>query len=229
MLRLLLALVLFAAAPPREGVSVSGKVSVGKEAKKKIFVVKYTGPEVEKRKTPSPSFAVVWLKGAPKGKVETSKIEILQQGLEFRPRVAAITTGSTVEFPNGDELFHNVCSLSPGNDFDMGKYPKGDPDHFRTFRKRGRIDVRCKIHDHMRAFIHVFDHPYFAVAAEDGSYSIANVPPGKYTLVAWKEDYEELEREIEVKSEGLKIDLEIAQSGEKPAAPSLIAGCCSAR
>lgn len=228
MLRLLLALVLFAA-PARDGVTVSGKVTVGKEAKKKVFVVKYTGPEVEKRKKPSPSPAVVWLKGAPKGKVEASKVQVLQEGLEFRPRVAAVAAGSTVEFPNGDDLFHNVFSLSPGNDFDMGKYPKGDPDHFRTFRRKGRIDVRCKIHDHMRGFIHVFDHPYFAVAAEDGSFSIANVPPGKYTLVAWKEDYEELEREVDVKAEGLKIDLEVAQCGEKPAPPSQIAGCCGAR
>ncbi len=227
--RLLLALVLFAAPQAKEGGTVSGKVTVGQEAKKKVVVIRYTGPKVETRRPPSPSVPVVWLKGVPSARVETRKIEVVQEGLEFRPRVVALTVGSTVEFPNGDDLHHNVFSLSPGNDFDLGKYPKGDPDHFRTFRRKGRVDVRCKVHEHMRCTLHVFDHPYFAVAAEDGSFSIPNVPPGKYTLVVWKEDYGELSRELEVKAEGARIDVEIARVEERPADRDPVAACCSVR
>lgn len=229
-LRFVLALVLFAAAPPaRDGATVSGKVTVSKDAKKKAVIIRYTGTKVETRKEPAASLAVVWIKGAPAAKTEPRKVEIVQQGLEFRPRVVAVPVESRIDFPNGDDLFHNVFSLSPGNDFDLGKYPKGDPDHFRTFPKKGRIDLRCHVHDHMRAYIHVFDHPYFAVAAEDGSYSIPQVPPGKYTLVVWKEDYQELQREIEVKAEGLKVDVEIVRSQERPAGRDVYADCCAAR
>jgi hypothetical protein len=41
----------------------------------------------------------------------------------------------------------------------------------------------------MKAFVHVFAHPYFAISATDGSFEIRNVPPGSFTLVAWQEKY----------------------------------------
>jgi plastocyanin len=231
-LRLLLALALFAS--PQEGKAggaITGKVRLAKEAKKKVMVVKYTGPGIEKRKQPAPSPAVVWIKDAPKTEVTAGKLSILQQGLEFRPRVAAVTTGSTVEFPNGDDLFHNVFALTgTKNDFDLGKFPKDtDPVPAKTLKIAGRVDIRCKIHEHMRGFIHVFKHPYFAVAEEDGTFSIPNVPPGKYTLVAWSEDYEEIEKPVDVTAAGAKIDLEIVRLDERPAGRESNAGCCSAR
>lgn len=230
MLRFALALVLLAAAPPaRDGATVSGKVTVSKDAKKKVVVVRYSGPKIETRKPPSVSSAVVWLKGVAPAKVEPKRVEVQQEGLEFRPRVVALPAGSTIDFPNGDDLFHNVFSLSPVNSFDLGKYPKGDPDHFRVFPKKGQVDLRCRVHEHMRCYIHIFDHPYFAVAAEDGAYSIPNVPPGKYSLVVWKEDYDLVEREIEVKADGAKLDVEIVRSEERPAGRDLYAACCAAR
>jgi hypothetical protein len=39
----------------------------------------------------------------------------------------------------------------------------------------------------MTAWIGVFNNPYFAVTASDGSFSIPHVPPGTYTLTAWQE------------------------------------------
>lgn len=242
MLRVLLALVLFAAPQDKSfgsglpalaqdkqaGSAVSGRVTVGKDAKKKVYLCRYTGTGVEKRKPPSPSNAVVWIEGAPKTSFETRTVKILQQGLEFRPRVLAITAGSTVEFPNGDDLFHNVFA-KPGNknEFNLGRYTReADPTPARKLSLPGRIDVRCDVHDHMRAYIHVFRHPYFALASDDGAFSIPDVPPGKYTLVAWKEDYNDARREIEFGAAGLKVDLDIARLEERPADRIPDAGCC---
>lgn len=230
MIRILLALVLFAA-PVREGATVTGKVTVSKDAKKKVVIIRYTGQGVEKRKEPAPSPAVVWLDVPAMAPLEARTLRIQQEGLQFRPRVIAITAGSSVEFPNGDDLFHNVFA-KPGNknEFNLGRFTKdADPVPTKRFNLPGQIDVRCDVHDHMRAFIHVFRHPYFAVAAEDGTFSIPNVPPGKYTLVVWKEDYDQVRREIEVGADGLKVDVDIARLGEKPAGPFVSAACCAAR
>jgi hypothetical protein len=49
------------------------------------------------------------------------------------------------------------------------------------------MQIGCDIH-HERAFIAVFDHPYFAVTGVNGSFKFqAKLRPGVYTLVTWHE------------------------------------------
>lgn len=50
----------------------------------------------------------------------------------------------------------------------------------------------------MSAFVVVFDNPYFAVTAKDGSYKIDNVPPGAYKLKTWHETLKSEEQEVKV-------------------------------
>lgn len=225
-----LLLLAFLLISPQEKPGLRGRIHApeGAAQKRLRMKIKYAGPGVADRKDPDPSPAVVWLEGAPAGKVEAKTLEVRQEGLEFRPRVLAIGTGSTLKFPNGDDLFHNVFSYSKAERFDLGRYPKGESKSV-TFEKKGQIDVRCEVHDHMRAYIHVFDHPYFAVAAEDGSYAIPAVPPGTYVLVAWKEFFDPVRREVEVKADGATVDLTLAAILERPAERVLGAACCDAR
>ena len=89
--------------------------------------------------------------------------------------------------------------------------------------------MRCDVHKHMRAFVHVFDHPYFAVAAADGTYSIPKVPPGKYTLVAWKEFFDPVRQDVEVKADGAKVDVTLSALLDRPADRRVGAACCDAR
>ena len=111
---------------------------------------------------------------------------IRQVNETFVPQVLAIQTGETVHFPNDDPFFHNVFSLSGARSFDLGRYPKNQVRSVK-FDRPGIVKVFCHIHSHMNAVIRVFDHPYFSRVGSDGTFSIAHVPEGAYTLVAWHE------------------------------------------
>lgn len=111
---------------------------------------------------------------------------IAQKDEQFLPHVVAVPTGSTVAFPNEDPFFHNVFSLSRGAAFNLGRYPSG-ASRSKTFTRPGIVKVFCEIHSHMSAVVRVFDHGWFTIPNEDGTFAIDNVPPGDHTLVAWHE------------------------------------------
>lgn len=104
----------------------------------------------------------------------------------FSPGMIAVATGTTVEFPNDDPIFHNVFSLSRAATFDLGRYPRGES-RSRRFDQPGVVKVFCHFHSHMSAVIRVFDHPYFAIPDDSGRVVIPGVPPGTHRVVAWHE------------------------------------------
>jgi len=133
--------------------------------------------------------SVVYLESAPRGAFETNdsaRAVMDQRNETFVPHVLAIMTGTTVDFPNSDAFYHNVFSLSKIARFDLGRYAAGRSRSVR-FDKPGIVRVFCDIHSHMNAFILVFSHPFFALTTADGRYSIDNVPPGTYNVIAWNE------------------------------------------
>jgi plastocyanin len=133
--------------------------------------------------------SVVYLESAPRGAFESSDgglVVMDQRNETFVPHVLAITTGTTVDFPNSDAFYHNVFSLSKTTRFDLGRYAAGRSKSVR-FDKPGIVRVFCDIHSHMNAFILVFSHPFFALTNAEGRYGIENVPPGSYNVIAWNE------------------------------------------
>lgn len=151
-------------------------------------------------RAPELQSVVVYLKGVTyNGELPAVRRQIRQEGESFAPRVVPITTGSTIEFPNLDPFFHNVFSLSTAGTFDLGRYPEGRA-RVRQFTKPGLVKVYCHIHSHMSATILVLNHPYFAVPEDDGSFTLQNVPPGNYTLVAWHERVGERSSQVSVQA-----------------------------
>src|SRR5262249_28516245 len=133
--------------------------------------------------------SVVYLESAPRGafeQAESGRAVMDQRNQTFVPHVLAITTGTTVDFPNSDQFYHDVFSLSKAAKFDLGRYPAGKSKSIR-FDKPGIVRVFCDIHAHMNAFILVFGHPFFALTDQAGRYRIDNIPPGTYSAVAWNE------------------------------------------
>jgi plastocyanin len=145
---------------------------------------------------------VVFLKDAAyRGALTAGHGVIEQQDEAFTPRVLAVTRGSTVDFPNSDPYFHNVFSLSSAAEFNLGRYPQGKSKS-RTFTRAGLVKVYCQIHSHMSATIMVLDHPYFTTPDLDGSFTLPQVPEGRYTIVGWHERVGEQTSTIQVEAGG---------------------------
>jgi hypothetical protein len=151
---------------------------------------------------------VVYIKGpVPGAKLIHPLEEIHQKNANFVPHVLPVMIGTTVQFPNDDNIFHNVFSKSEAGSFDLGLYKKGDLAKQVTFTNLGEVDVFCSIHARMNCIILVRENPYFAVADTRGHYTITNVPPGTYTLVAWQERLPVDSRVITVPEEGDRVGI----------------------
>jgi len=143
----------------------------------------------ERHDLPNLLRSVVYLETAPRsafGTEESGHAVMDQRNETFVPHVLAITTGTTVDFPNSDKFYHNVFSLSKTRQFDLGRYAAGNSRPVR-FDRAGIVRVFCDIHSHMNAYIIVFSHPFFAMTDAEGHYRIENVPPGTYGVIAWNE------------------------------------------
>ena len=110
------------------------------------------------------------------------RFTLRQKNKTFQPSVLAIPSGSTVEFPNEDAIFHNVFTLSGPQPFDLGLY-RGGASRSSTFTSPAAYRVFCNIHPQMTALIVVVPTPFVTLADAAGRYSL-DLPPGRYRLTA---------------------------------------------
>ncbi len=105
----------------------------------------------------------------------------------YSPRVLGVVAGQKVEILNGDPTFHNVRgNLGTKILFNLPHMAGGAPLSRGDLGKAGDVvAMRCDVHPWMAAWIVIRDHSYFAVTGDDGAFTLANVPPGSYTLEAW--------------------------------------------
>jgi len=137
---------------------------------------------------------------------------VVQKDASFSPHILPLLVGTTVEWPNRDEIYHNAFSFSDAKPFDLGMYK--DQVKSLTFDKPGRVDVFCSIHKDMHCVILVLENPYFAATDAKGRYKIANVPAGTYKLRAWHERMPSQTKEITVPAEGeVQLDFTLGIAG----------------
>jgi hypothetical protein len=115
------------------------------------------------------------------------KPQLKQINQSFEPHVLGVPVGTTVDFPNGDLVYHNVFSYSKAKKFDLGYYGKGKSKPV-TFDKPGVVQVFCDIHSTMSAYVLVVDSPFVTQPDENGAYSFPDLPNGTYTLRVWHPD-----------------------------------------
>lgn len=106
-----------------------------------------------------------------------------QKDRTFMPHVLPVQTGTWVEFPNSDNIRHQVYSVSPARRFQLPLYI-GKPAIPIQFSTAGVVAIGCNIHEQMSAYIVVVDTPYFATAT-GGNASLRDLGAGQYTLRVW--------------------------------------------
>lgn len=137
-----------------------------------------------------------------------------QKGCEYVPQILAVQTGQKVVVKNSDPVLHNVDiqpAASSGNQgANQAQMPNGPDLNFSFAKPELFLKFKCDVHPWMFAWVSVFDHPYFAVSGKDGTFKIANVPPGKYKVQAAHRKAGTVTQEVEVKEgEPAKVDFEL--------------------
>lgn len=134
--------------------------------------------------------------GAP---VPPQNARLEQHNCTFAPHVQTVTAGSVLEIVNGDPVLHNVHAYLRGRTlFNLAMPVKGLRVK-RTLREPGAVAIRCDSgHTWMRAYIVVVPHAHHATSGADGSFSLAGVPAGTYTVTAWHEELGTLEKSVTI-------------------------------
>lgn len=185
-----------------------GKLVTGATPTTKFFVV---GPNKEL------ADVIVVIKGLEgKSTGATAAPAVMdQKGCLYTPQILAVQTGQKITVKNSDPVMHNVHTLptvaANGAGENKGQGP-GAPDlTFSIPAPENFLKFKCDVHGWMFAWVTVLDHPYFAVSAADGTFTIKDVPPGKYKVVAMhrKGAPAGVEKEIEVKADGAVADFVI--------------------
>jgi len=138
--------------------------------------------------------AVVYLYKIKSGKdfpADIGNAELNQEKCTFKPFLGIMKNGDQLTVKNADPVLHNIHTYEIIGRAKKTVFNISQPGDLKTIRKqvslkRGTaMKVECDAHDFMHSFTFVAKNPYFAVVAEDGSFSIDNVPPGKYKIRAW--------------------------------------------
>jgi plastocyanin len=147
---------------------------------------RYSRYYVKSPKTGELAEAVVALRAKPvaDSSRQPRTIVIDQENFRFTPETAVIRRGDSVKFTNADQTTHNV--QASGDIATFNSNMPGGGDFTVRFEKAGGVrqpvTIGCVFHSAMRAWIFVFDHPWYQLTAEDGRFRLTDVPPGEYDL-----------------------------------------------
>ncbi len=120
--------------------------------------------------------------------VPADAVSLDQNGCHYKPHVLGIQANQKLRITNSDPTQHNIHPTPKVNPEWNQTQANGAAPIEKTFaRPEVLIPVKCNQHPWMKAYVGVVKHPFYAVSAEDGSFTIKGVPPGTYTVAAWHE------------------------------------------
>ena len=126
------------------------------------------------------------------GEVSTTQAVIDQKGCLYVPHVQGIMAGQELLIKNSDATLHNIHGLPKINsefNFAMPKVVKEKA--IKIDKVENYIKIKCDVHPWMTSYVSVFDHPFFSVTDDTGSFKIENIPPGEYEVIAWQEKFKD--------------------------------------
>ncbi|MDP7397064.1 MAG: carboxypeptidase regulatory-like domain-containing protein [Lentisphaeria bacterium] len=115
-----------------------------------------------------------------------------QEKCAFHPKDYVVRRGAELQVFNKDKVSHNIHTYEIVGRARITMFNSGQPagsDFSKplTLRRPNShaIKLECDLHNFMHAWMFAADNPYYSVTTADGSFSIADIPPGKYKFVAW--------------------------------------------
>ena len=202
--RTLLTAFLFAAPVLAEGTaSIEGRVKLPPVRTAPVKIQRYEVVTSGGVVALNPPLAVVYLEGPFAPSAHPGTVQMSQKNFAFIPALLPVRVGTTVEFPNEDNTYHNIFSYSKTKRFDLGRYlPSESPIPSQVFDTPGMVQLHCEIHHHMQAVILVLDTPYFVTTDAEGRFRLASLPAGNFKLKAWMDSKRTLELPVELKGGG---------------------------
>jgi len=203
-----------------DGGTITGKVSfTGDDPAPKIFAITKdpdvcgTGNrEVDFVKVNNGALndVVVYLDKVKEGKAfdeSQAAGAVNQEGCAFDPFIQIMHNDNTFMAKNSDSVSHNIHTYeilgrAKKTVFNISQPDKGDITKTVKLKRGTAMKVECDQHDFMHGFVFVAKNPYYAMVAEDGSYSIEGVPAGKYKIMAWHGTLKEQKGSVEVTAGG---------------------------
>ncbi|HSS44840.1 MAG TPA: carboxypeptidase regulatory-like domain-containing protein [Thermoanaerobaculia bacterium] len=194
-----------AAAPVTGGATISGRVAFTGTAPAKEQIkmdadafckAAHSGPvytqEVVVNGNGTLQWVLVYVKEGISGTypAPTQPVTLDQHGCQYQPHIFGIQAGQPLRILNSDGTLHNIHALPKINaEFNIGQ-PFQKMETMKKFDKpEVPLRFKCDVHKWMGAYCGVFNHPFFAVTNDQGTFEIKNLPPGNYVIEAWQEKY----------------------------------------
>jgi hypothetical protein len=200
------------AGPKPAGGTVSGKVTYeGTPAKMKPIDMskeptcakQHTTPVMTENVTTGPDsslqYVVVYISaGAPDDPAPSTAAVFTQKGCRYIPHVLAFQVNQELKIQTEDQTSHNIHPLPKLNREWNKSQPPGTPPISEKYDKAEIFPVKCNVHPWMHGTFAVMKNSHFAVTGDGGTFTLANLPPGKYTITAWHESYGDQSQEVTI-------------------------------
>jgi len=206
------------AGPAPAGGTISGKVTYeGTPAKMKPIDMSkepscakmYTTPQVNETVVTGPGNTlenvVVYISaGAPDDPAPSTAAVFSQKGCRYIPHVLAFQVNQELKIVNSDQTSHNIHPLPKLNREWNKSQPPGTPPISEKYDKAEIFPVKCNVHPWMHGNFAVMKNSHYAVTGDGGTFTLPNLPPGKYTVTAWHESYGDQSQEVTISGSDTK-------------------------
>ena len=127
--------------------------------------------------------------GADDANAPAQAVTFTQKSCQYIPHVLAMHVGQELDVVNADQTSHNIHPLAKTNREWNKSQPPGAPPIKDKFDAPEFISVKCNIHPWMHGWFAVLKTNHYPISGDNGGFTLPNLPPGKYTVTAWHEDY----------------------------------------
>lgn len=170
---------------------------------------------------------VVWIKSGPidfRDPGPTEPVRVMVDRCTIVPHIITAREGQPIYILNQEQIRHRLLLKRTKDKEFAVALPKKNMQISFTMEAEDPVPLVSPTFVWMKAWVAVFDHPYYALTGNDGVVRFSAFPPGDYEIEAWHEKFGRQSATVTVKAEEItELDLvfESATDGEsKPAEPS---------